>query len=1005
MSVLTSLLARDQVVPVKKIEEAIQRQVISGGELPTVLLEVGAAAENLVAAYFAASLDLPPVSRADLMDGDAEATKKLPRALAERHRAVPFALLDGVLRVAVAAPLTSNALTELRGASGCTVELFVSTEPRIAGALQRHYQVMPVPRLRRLLSKLDGLDAGPMPDVASVSSENRVSLPPVRSERAGASGWMRPGGGNAPKSVRPDGTNVRRAIPRSSPPVASPVLASQPKTQASPSTRPPAPSPSTRPPAPAAQAAPAKPAVEPIKPQPVRAVGVVAVGTVKVGGPAATVPRPEVESRYARPAPVAAPASPPSNRAPAPVVVEPPPPPPPSEPLDLDGAVKALADATSRADVVRAAFAYLRSGFDYAAIFTVRDDEAEVIEAYGDGASVDALTGFVVDLQRPGVLHDVREYAAAKACSVDATEADRDLIATLGRGAKQPAVVVPVSIRQRLVLLFYADRGGRSFGLGDVGDVLSFIPRISEALQRIILERKRRGGAALPKASVEAIPTRGKAEDAVGALIARIEKDESEPPPKPAEPEVRPQAFDVLGVPRKAPLPPDLGKPRSTGDGEPTRPDGKHPGKPVADTTYRGGGGEEEVVLTRRKRSSRPAPAGMDVPGISVPPAAGVPRADRVSDPPPPLRAAGEEPPRPMPAAAVALPEIAATPTPKRPAVALPAEPDPKGFDEGDDDDDEPSIEVAEAVEPSDHGDATIITDMGLDLDDLVDNLLATDRAGVPAVAEHLASFGDPALRVLMKRFPGPTYERAMPSPEGPHPRAREAGPLLTAVVAIGKPALPALVALFEHKEAAVRYYAVLCAAELPSRELVARMGRRVIDEDPAVRAVAAQALAGLRKYESEMADVLTHLRRVGGNDRAPGSVRRLAIELLGELRDGDAVKMLVHVLGSEDTAIAAAARRAMTSIAKVDHGMDAKAWAAWLAAHGSGHRIEWLIDALLSEDEALRREAGDELKSATREFFGFQAGLPRKDREVVQRKYRKWWDQIGRSRFVTDRD
>ena len=33
MSALTSLLVRDRVVPVKKIEEAIQRQVISGGAL------------------------------------------------------------------------------------------------------------------------------------------------------------------------------------------------------------------------------------------------------------------------------------------------------------------------------------------------------------------------------------------------------------------------------------------------------------------------------------------------------------------------------------------------------------------------------------------------------------------------------------------------------------------------------------------------------------------------------------------------------------------------------------------------------------------------------------------------------------------------------------------------------------------------------------------------------------------------------------------------------------
>ena len=67
MSALTSLLARDQVVPVRKIEEALQRQVVSGGSVETVLLEMAVVAENVLAAYAGAALGLPAATRDEVM--------------------------------------------------------------------------------------------------------------------------------------------------------------------------------------------------------------------------------------------------------------------------------------------------------------------------------------------------------------------------------------------------------------------------------------------------------------------------------------------------------------------------------------------------------------------------------------------------------------------------------------------------------------------------------------------------------------------------------------------------------------------------------------------------------------------------------------------------------------------------------------------------------------------------------------------------------------------------
>jgi hypothetical protein len=67
---------------------------------------------------------------------------------------------------------------------------------------------------------------------------------------------------------------------------------------------------------------------------------------------------------------------------------------------------------------------------------------------------------------------------------------------------------------------------------------------------------------------------------------------------------------------------------------------------------------------------------------------------------------------------------------------------------------------------------------------------------------------------------------------------------------------------------------------------------------------------------------------------------------------------------------------------------------------HGARHRIEWLIDALTHADEVIRTRAGEELKQLTQQYFGFHPGTTRREREVAQEKYRRWWQTEGRQQF-----
>jgi hypothetical protein len=111
-------------------------------------------------------------------------------------------------------------------------------------------------------------------------------------------------------------------------------------------------------------------------------------------------------------------------------------------------------------------------------------------------------------------------------------------------------------------------------------------------------------------------------------------------------------------------------------------------------------------------------------------------------------------------------------------------------------------------------------------------------------------------------------------------------------------------------------------------------------------------------------------------------------------------VPLLVSLLGDQDELVAQAAHLALVTVTRQDFGADARRWLTWWSAHGQRHRIEWLVDALMHEEARLRHAAGEELKTITKEYFGYYDDLPKRERERAQQRYRDWWATEGRQRF-----
>ncbi|MBN8611353.1 MAG: hypothetical protein J0L92_12240, partial [Deltaproteobacteria bacterium] len=292
----------------------------------------------------------------------------------------------------------------------------------------------------------------------------------------------------------------------------------------------------------------------------------------------------------------------------------------------------------------------------------------------------------------------------------------------------------------------------------------------------------------------------------------------------------------------------------------------------------------------------------------------------------------------------------------------------------------------------------SVIVDMGEAANTLVEDLMHADPEGDTPVVDSLLKLGETALPALAQAFPGPLwFDRRRNYRK--LPRGRDVSAVSRALVAFRERAAPYVGALVGAGAPDRRFYAIMVASEIPSGALVDPLVQRVFDEDAGVRALVLEVLPKFRAF-AEVQDQLVFLRRTA-RIRGKEPVRRLyALAALAALRDAGGLRTLVDLLEDEDAGVRRASHGALVAITCEDLGESARRWAAWSEKNESRHRIEWLIDALLSSEESLRAQAGEELKTITQQYFGYHPAASRKEREVVQTKYRHWWDREGRALF-----
>jgi hypothetical protein len=292
-----------------------------------------------------------------------------------------------------------------------------------------------------------------------------------------------------------------------------------------------------------------------------------------------------------------------------------------------------------------------------------------------------------------------------------------------------------------------------------------------------------------------------------------------------------------------------------------------------------------------------------------------------------------------------------------------------------------------------------VIVSMGDSVEALVHDLSRASRESAEAQVARVVEVGPAALPMLVQTFPGPLWHERRAG-KAPPSSPRDISAIARALASFGDKAVPYLLSLFDHQSAEVRYYALLTASDVSHRDLVSPLSVRLFDADDEVAALAMQLLRKHRRFQREYQEALDRVRSTARSPRMEERQRVLALKALGELRDARSLRVLLQFLDQGPPRLSKTAHESLVLLTRQDFGDASKRWQPWVAENGSRHRIEWLIEALLHVDEEMRRAAGDELKQLTQEYYGYHPSLPRREREIAQKKYRAWWETEGQKRF-----
>ncbi len=997
---LSSLLVQRGVATIREVEEALARQVLYGGDFVTNLLEVARPDEAALLDVWAETIELPPGPVGELPLAPEALAGKLGARNAVEYMYFPIEALPERLVVLVAEKVEIERARSVATELMLPIEFRAALPLRLKVALARTYGVPLERRLERLLRRLSRPASVPPPALLDATLVARSGAPDAEGDRTVPQDEFAAARGTVDGMFKTDDA-VDPAILAA--PSDDTFLASAPAPEVA--LRPATPEPSSPP------AEPASVDEEPISEAPVTAVvpepillpeafadapNTVFVGrTIATQSPVPTAVEPVVTAARiadphtattlemkAWPAGVAAAMG---NRSVASeTAVSKKTPKRRKGPFGLKELDEDLADVDDRDAILDAFVAYSRQFFEYIALFVVQGDVAEGRDGFGRGASRDRVVQLGFPLEFPSILHDARAKKQMMIRGLATEGVDAQLADDLERPRGVAALAAPIAVRGRVVAMLYADDDGAPID----GPAVTELPRAAilagRAFERILLRRKLMKDPSQHSEAAPGAPLRTEGRAAGAASPATAPADDPQDPPGPH------RGTRVDGPTEKRPAT-IIHVAWQTGDSTDLTGHGTDEKGRSAMTTKRNGGDDVWIPgapAPTSTRDGRPAPAAAPddevwSPGAPAPVAAeadeevwtpGVPAA-RPSGPvlKPDLLAAAEQ----LATKVKVTTSDSSPPASERHAGDFSASMAAR----------RPPPSTKMVVEQS-----TIILEVEHAHADVVRAALAGSEDSI----SELFRLGPAAMPALMAEFPGPVAEVSV---DKALPRASECGPVLKLIAKMRKAALPYVLDHADGKDVTRRFWATLLLAELPYVDAVEIVIARTMDESLRVRNAARYAARALAEIQPRA--TVDRLAKFSTHPQTPIDERRWAIEALGDVGEPLAVPVLISTLERQPEELCEASQKALVRLTLVDYKQDARKWSSWWASNIGRHRIEWLIDSLLHDDEQLRQRGARELGTFVKKPVPLAA--ERRDREQAHLEIREWWMNEGRLRYVRE--
>ena len=455
---LSSLLVRDGLVGVKRMEKAFQRQVIYGGTLDTILLEMNLIPEERLLQYLSLSTGVPPATRAETDVFDAGAVRVLPIDVAEEYGVAPLSYDDETLRVVVKEPVDFGVLEDLANRLSLPIQPLVVPEYRFHVVFDRAYGKDATARFGALASR-----TRETPGTVPVGKPATVIIAE-----------------NAPDPDEPDVGVVDTPLPpstrqtvvtRAVPPV--PVRKQPAHAQKRPDSEP-----STGVPRAIDHAA----STEMTQPRSLVSSGEVIAKPLQPtmpGPPTSTIKVATSGARTDRR---------PAVKPPLEHVLRP-------SPLSVGEASALLAEADDRDEIFSALLRATRSRAWYAGLLTVQGGVA--IGRYAiAGSEIDThnIGSVIIPLDTKSPFRQVIDTEAPYIgpIATHTLEID-DMVRRMGGVIPPAALLMPIALRNRVIAIVVAHRGADAIAITEVSELLPLAGATAEAISRLIIKAKRVG--------------------------------------------------------------------------------------------------------------------------------------------------------------------------------------------------------------------------------------------------------------------------------------------------------------------------------------------------------------------------------------------------------------------------------------------------------------------------------------------------------------------------------